>query len=210
MAAEWYYRKNGQQLGPLEAAELKRLADSGAVLPDDLVWRQGAKQWAKASSVKGLFASASGDAVASPAPSPADTSPSGSTKSPTSSDDDWWSKTSSTDQEEDSSLPSRYSDDGIPYSRSSANRRQSKRRDFPALRATIVIVRVFALLALLIAGLCGIIAIQNGTAEEYAVMVTAIGFLVAFAMVSLLYFAAAECIALALYLTTVLEDIREK
>jgi hypothetical protein len=71
-------------------------------------------------------------------------------------------------------------------------------------------VRLFALLALLVAGLSGIVAVQKGIIQDYVLMGAAIGFLVAFIMISLLYFAAAEGISLALYLTTLLEDIRDK
>lgn len=56
MANDWHYTKNGQQHGPVPAAKLKQLAESGELHPDDLVWQEGWKQWAAAKSVKGLFA----------------------------------------------------------------------------------------------------------------------------------------------------------
>jgi hypothetical protein len=216
MAADWYYRKNGQQLGPLESAELRRLADTGVVTPDDMVWRQGAKQWAKASSVKGLFAEPIAKAADSPTPNAAAASPPSTSAAPTPSasptlvDDDWWQETSSADEDDRPSLPSPYSDDGIAYTPSAPRRRRSERRDFPALRMIATIVRAFALLALLVAVLCGIVAIVNARNEEYSMVGIGIGFSVVFLLVSLLYLAAAECIALALYLTTLLEDIRDK
>ena len=55
MAANWYYIKDGTKLGPIEAATLKQLAHNGVLQPDDLVWKQGAKRWGKASSIQGLF-----------------------------------------------------------------------------------------------------------------------------------------------------------
>ena len=58
MSAEWYYRQeNGAQEGPVSAAGLKRLADTGKLRPDDMVWEEGLKQWVPAKQVKGLFSS---------------------------------------------------------------------------------------------------------------------------------------------------------
>lgn len=51
----WYYAKNDQQLGPVSPAELKQLAATRALLPEDLIWREGMESWAAASKVKGLF-----------------------------------------------------------------------------------------------------------------------------------------------------------
>jgi hypothetical protein len=58
--ADWYYAKEGRQYGPISAAELKRLAQSGELQPDDLVFGEGAKDWKPASSVRGLFPSGGG------------------------------------------------------------------------------------------------------------------------------------------------------
>jgi hypothetical protein len=33
--AEWFYQAKGEQLGPLRAGQLRRLADCGVVTPDD-------------------------------------------------------------------------------------------------------------------------------------------------------------------------------
>jgi hypothetical protein len=52
---EWYYARGNQQVGPVSAAELKRLAGGGEIRPDDLVWRDGLTEWAPARSVRGLF-----------------------------------------------------------------------------------------------------------------------------------------------------------
>jgi hypothetical protein len=56
MANEWHYSVKGERSGPVAAAELKRLADSGQLAPTDLVWKEGLQNWVAASSVKGLFA----------------------------------------------------------------------------------------------------------------------------------------------------------
>ena len=54
-SAEWYYAKDNKQLGPVSAAQLKQLANSGALKPGQLVWREGMDEWVAASKVKGLF-----------------------------------------------------------------------------------------------------------------------------------------------------------
>lgn len=42
----WYYALNGQQAGPIEDAELQRLAGAGIVTAATLVWRTGMENWA--------------------------------------------------------------------------------------------------------------------------------------------------------------------
>jgi hypothetical protein len=54
-AIEWYYARDNKQMGPVSAAELKRLASVGSLVPDDLVWREGMTAWAPARNVRGLF-----------------------------------------------------------------------------------------------------------------------------------------------------------
>lgn len=51
----WHYSRAGEKLGPITAAQLKELATTNLLAPDDLVWREDMKEWRKASSVKGLF-----------------------------------------------------------------------------------------------------------------------------------------------------------
>ena len=55
MAAEWFYQAKGQHLGPVEPAELRRLADRGAVLPNTLVRKGTAGAWVPAEKIQGLF-----------------------------------------------------------------------------------------------------------------------------------------------------------
>jgi hypothetical protein len=66
MADEWYYAKNGQQLGPVSTAVLTQMATSGQVAPTDLVWREGMPNWAPARTVRGIYAEA--PAPVAPAP----------------------------------------------------------------------------------------------------------------------------------------------
>lgn len=53
--ADWYYAKDGQQFGPISSQQLKQLAASGGLVPEDLVFREGSKDWVAASTVQGLF-----------------------------------------------------------------------------------------------------------------------------------------------------------
>ena len=47
--AEWYYLlSDGQQQGPVTGTQLKSLAATGSIGPDDLVWNESMKEWAKA------------------------------------------------------------------------------------------------------------------------------------------------------------------
>ncbi len=53
--ADWYYAKEGRQHGPVSSSQLRQLASSGQLLPDDLVFREGSSNWVAASTVSGLF-----------------------------------------------------------------------------------------------------------------------------------------------------------
>ncbi|GEM_PF-1024591 len=55
MVQQWYYAKGEQKIGPITAGELKRLAENAELLPDDLVWREGLRDWMPAKRVRGLF-----------------------------------------------------------------------------------------------------------------------------------------------------------
>lgn len=70
---QWYYSKNGTQLGPVAQDELISKLSSGEVSPADLVWKDGMADWIPASQVGELKAVAvppaapSAPAVPSPA-----------------------------------------------------------------------------------------------------------------------------------------------
>ena len=68
MSTEWFYTKDGEQLGPVSSKQLSQLAASGELQPTDLVWKEGAPDWKPASIVKGLFA----ETTTPPPPVPAD------------------------------------------------------------------------------------------------------------------------------------------
>jgi hypothetical protein len=54
MSQEWSYTKNGQQFGPVELADLQRLAASGDLAPGDLLWKPPATAWIPATQVAAL------------------------------------------------------------------------------------------------------------------------------------------------------------
>src|SRR5689334_19125494 len=48
----WYYAEAGQQVGPVTEEELLRLAESGRVQADTLVWHEGLANWQVYDSVR--------------------------------------------------------------------------------------------------------------------------------------------------------------
>jgi len=66
--ADWFYRiDGGEKQGPISPKELVRLAESGALSPDDLVRKEGTDKWVRASQIKGLtFLHPSPDVVSDP------------------------------------------------------------------------------------------------------------------------------------------------
>jgi hypothetical protein len=56
MPSEWHYTQNGQPAeAPVNDLQLKQLAVSGQLKPEDLVWKEGMPSWAPARSIRGLF-----------------------------------------------------------------------------------------------------------------------------------------------------------
>lgn len=55
MPAEWYFKELGQVLGPVTAAELRRLAVEGDIGRDSWIRKGAAGQWVLADRVKGLL-----------------------------------------------------------------------------------------------------------------------------------------------------------
>ena len=47
----WFYAKDGQQIGPVEFSEIERLRAEGQLTDDTLVWQQGMANWVKLSTV---------------------------------------------------------------------------------------------------------------------------------------------------------------
>jgi ribosomal protein L33 len=71
MAARWYYARDKSRMGPFSAAEMQAMASSGAVLPEDTVWREGVERGVPARKVKNLFTAPSGAGPAGGLPPPA-------------------------------------------------------------------------------------------------------------------------------------------
>lgn len=52
---EWLYSTGDEhQQGPVSTRELNRLAESGTLRPDDLIWKEGMAEWVPANRLKGL------------------------------------------------------------------------------------------------------------------------------------------------------------
>ena len=73
MSQEWYYSRNGKQVGPLTLDQLVGLSRTGGLVATDLVWHTSAASWVPAGQCPELN-SASSDpattpvAMATPAP----------------------------------------------------------------------------------------------------------------------------------------------
>ena len=56
MASEWLYQELGKQIGPISSAELRNLAQRGAITQDTFVRKAPDGAWVPAERVQGLFA----------------------------------------------------------------------------------------------------------------------------------------------------------
>ncbi|NJM38311.1 MAG: DUF4339 domain-containing protein [Akkermansiaceae bacterium] len=65
---QWYYSKNGTQLGPVSEADLRGKIASGEVAAVDMIWKEGMGDWQPAGSVKELAISAVSPGASSPPP----------------------------------------------------------------------------------------------------------------------------------------------
>lgn len=54
LMAEWFYAKDGKQMGPVEESILRNLLSKGEITPASLVWRQGMPQWSPISQIPEL------------------------------------------------------------------------------------------------------------------------------------------------------------
>ena len=55
MTQRYFAQIQGQTVGPMPAAALKKMAQDGQLSPDDVVWKEGAQQNVKAGQISGLF-----------------------------------------------------------------------------------------------------------------------------------------------------------
>ncbi len=58
---EWFLARDGQRYGPITNEDLRKLASTGHVKGEDLIWRQGFDEWVPASTVPGLIEDAEQD-----------------------------------------------------------------------------------------------------------------------------------------------------
>jgi hypothetical protein len=176
----WHYSIDGEEHGPFEAAEFRRLAVSGAFTPDDLVWQTGAPQWVAARAVTGLFPH---DAVNEALPAVTTAATRNSSKGKTMAR----SRTGT--------------------ARSSPTSR--RRREFPALNITAGFFMLLGALAGvgMLLGLAGVLS-QAQLPIEAKALVGILGLLLTCAVV-VTYFAVAEMIRPALYVARLLEEIRD-
>lgn len=65
---QWYYSKNGTQLGPVPQSELASKLASGEISPSDLVWKDGMADWIPASQVAELKPAAAASPTAPSVP----------------------------------------------------------------------------------------------------------------------------------------------
>lgn len=61
MSSKWFVEIRGKTLGPIESAQLKKLAENRTIDENTKVRRQGEGMWVAASNVSGLFSSKSVD-----------------------------------------------------------------------------------------------------------------------------------------------------
>ena len=65
---EWFYIKDGEQVGPFSQEELLNKKNSGEVAPTDMVWREGMAEWQPIQQVAEFGGSGAPAAGGAPAP----------------------------------------------------------------------------------------------------------------------------------------------
>lgn len=70
MASQWFYRAAATSIddrtGPTSSSKLLELAKTGKLRPDDLIWKEGMKEWTPAGNAPKLLAAMSAAASATP------------------------------------------------------------------------------------------------------------------------------------------------
>ncbi len=75
MAIHWFIVRDGKEHGPFSGQQLKEMAATGKLQPDDKVRRDDMQAASKASAIKGLFASVEVTPAKPPAPTSSETPP---------------------------------------------------------------------------------------------------------------------------------------
>src|SRR5260370_14353431 len=73
MADQWSFAWGQNKFGPFTSQEMRALAASGRLQPDDTVWKEGVEEGVAAARIKNLFVGR--DASLTPAPQPAEHGP---------------------------------------------------------------------------------------------------------------------------------------
>lgn len=55
MPSKWYYEKGGVRKGPVTSEGIRRMVANGTLLPTDLLWKEGMKDWMPAAQSSNLF-----------------------------------------------------------------------------------------------------------------------------------------------------------
>lgn len=87
MASEWFYQVMGNPVGPVSSAELRNLAQHGAISRDTLVRKAPGSAWVLAERVQGLFAPPN---LSPPSPAGAATKPTGAEVRENDGFAQWW------------------------------------------------------------------------------------------------------------------------
>lgn len=63
MASSYFYKQDGKEYGPFDAASLRELATNGSLRPDDLVRKEGSSQWRAAKEARCVFSKTAEEVV---------------------------------------------------------------------------------------------------------------------------------------------------
>jgi len=63
MPSKWYYEKGGVRKGPVSSDAIRKMVADGTLLPTDLLWKEGMKDWMPAGKSSNLFPHAASKAI---------------------------------------------------------------------------------------------------------------------------------------------------
>jgi hypothetical protein len=91
--SNWYFLIDAKEGGPIESAELRSIANSGRLKPNDKVRREGMTEWHEARQIKGLFGAGGSQATSSPTQAPATASSVGNGANQSAANENGFSRT---------------------------------------------------------------------------------------------------------------------
>jgi hypothetical protein len=74
MPSKWYYEKGGVRKGPVSSDDIRRMVADGTLLPTDLLWKEGMKDWMPAGKSPNLFPGNASPAIPRPTSNTSNTS----------------------------------------------------------------------------------------------------------------------------------------